>query len=71
MKKFFDFDKYFENDSMWSDCGFFKIKIKRDNNFLKCVYLEYMEIIVNRIVLLFVMKVYVIMYMDYVLCKDG
>lgn len=56
---------------MWSDCGFFKIKIKRDNNFLKCVYLEYMEIIVNRIVLLFVMKVYVIMYMDYVLCKDG
>lgn len=33
MKKFFDFDKYFENDSMWSDCGFFKIKIKRDNNF--------------------------------------
>lgn len=33
MKKFFD--KHFENDSMWSDCGSFKIKIKRDNNFFK------------------------------------
>lgn len=33
--------------------------------------MEYMDIIVNRIVLLFVMKIYVIMLMDYVFVKMG
>lgn len=72
MKKFFDLDKHFENDSLWSDCGSFKIKIKRDNNFLKRVHLEHMEITVNRIVNSAVCNESPCHYVDgSCFCKDG
>lgn len=46
-------------------------KKKRYNNFLKRVHLEHMDITVNRIVLLFAMKIHVTMSTDHVFAKMG
>lgn len=44
---------------------------KKYNNFLKRVLLEHMDITVNRIVLLFAMKIHVTMSTDHVFAKMG